>query len=560
MLATTGYVAISRRTLDLEDYIDLARRHVTWIIAPTFAGLVISIVVAFLLQNTYISQAEMAILPSQISANIVTSTISQRLNERMAEMEQEVLSRQTLSSIIQDPRLNLYKSELTTRPLEDVIETMRTRDIRIAAVAPPGAERQASAFTVSFQYTDNHKAQMVVEMLIAKFQDFNETTQRDAQTQLTSLVGDELTESKKKLDRLDDELTKFRVQHPGELPEQESLNMAQLSSSQGQLSSVNDSLSRLAQTRVQLESHLDNLKDQSQLLTMFDKEESSAALPLTRRQNERLELLGKQISDGEATLAQLKLRYRSTYPDIRDMENSLQLLRTERDDLQKKQDEEEAKAKEAVKPPPAPNYQQAQSASNLQGQINSANSALTALNMEERNLKGQQEDINKRLAAYQQRLQNTSAIEAQYAELTRAQKLAADEYQTNQSKQQLSDQGNQVLTRRAGERLEILDAPNLPVQPFKPERWKWVGGGTAISFLLGLALAGLQEARDTSLKNLKDVRAYTNLPVLSSIPLLENTMLVRRQRRLAYLAWSAGVILGMIAITASLYYHYTTPS
>lgn len=557
MLAAPGYVAISRRTLDLEDYIDLARRHVTWIVAPTFAGLVISIVIAFILQNTYLSQAEMAILPSQISANIVTSTISQRLNERMAQMEQEILSRQTLSGIIQDPRLNLYKSELATKPLEDVIETMRTRDIKIAAVVPPGGERQASAFTVSFQYSNPEKAQMVVERLIAKFQDFNETTQRDAQTQLTSLVGDELKESKDKLNRLDDELTKFRVDHPGELPEQESLNMAELTSSQGQLSAVNDSLSRAAQTRVQLESRLDNLKDQTQLLTMLDKEESATDLPLTRRQNERLQLLEKQIGDGDATLAQLKLRFKSTYPDIRDMENSLELLRKQRDDLQKKQENEEAKTKAEAKPLAAPNYQQAQSASNLQGQINSTNSALTALSMEERNLKGQQQVIDKRMGLYQQRLQNTSAIEAQYAELTRAHKLAEDEYQITQTKQQLSDQNNELLTRRAGERLEILDSPNLPTQPFKPQRWEWVGGGTATSFFVGLALAGLQEARDKSLKNLKDVRAYTNLPVLSSIPLLENTTRVRRQRRLAYLAWSAGVILGMLAITASLYYHYT---
>ena len=85
-----------------------------------------------------------------------------------------------------------------------------------------------------------------------------------------------------------------------------------------------------------------------------------------------------------------------------------------------------------------------------------------------------------------------------------------------------------------------------------------VGAGAAIAFILGLALAGVQEAKDTSLKNLKDVRAYTNLPVLSSIPLLENTLLVRRKRRIAYLGWSAAIIVGMLAISASLYYHYTS--
>ncbi len=36
----TAYVAISRRTLDLEDYIDVARRHSAWILGPMFAGMV----------------------------------------------------------------------------------------------------------------------------------------------------------------------------------------------------------------------------------------------------------------------------------------------------------------------------------------------------------------------------------------------------------------------------------------------------------------------------------------------------------------------------------------
>src|SRR5207244_2354636 len=98
---------------------------------------------------------------------------------------------------------------------------------------------------------------------------------------------------------------------------------------------------------------------------------------------------------------------------------------------------------------------------------------------------------------------------------------------------------------------------SLPTTPVSPNRWLIVGGGLAASFILGLALAGIQEAKDTSLKNLKDVRAYTNLPVLCSIPLLENTLLVKRKKRITYLAWSAAVIFGIIAVCASLFYYFS---
>ena len=76
--------------------------------------------------------------------------------------------------------------------------------------------------------------------------------------------------------------------------------------------------------------------------------------------------------------------------------------------------------------------------------------------------------------------------------------------------------------------------------------------------MLGIVIAGAREMKDTSLKNLKDVRAYTNLPVLSSVPLLENALLVRRKRRLFWLAWSSAFIFGTAAMSGSAYYYYFT--
>jgi len=44
--------------------------------------------------------------------------------------------------------------------------------------------------------------------------------------------------------------------------------------------------------------------------------------------------------------------------------------------------------------------------------------------------------------------------------------------------------------------------------------------------------------------------------VLSSIPLLENALLVRRKRRLFWLAWTSAFIFGAMAVLASMYYYY----
>jgi succinoglycan biosynthesis transport protein ExoP len=561
--STTNYVAISRRTLDLEDYIDVARRHVSWIVGPMLAGIVIAIVVAFALPNVYISQAEMQITPAQISENIVKTTINQQLTERIMQMENEILSRTSLSNIIQDPRLDLYKSDRAGKPIEDVIEAMRT-NIKIKIDALPGdGLRRASAFSIAFSYPDRTKAQQTVQALVTKFQDSNLTTQATQQKVVNNYVHDELSEAKVKLDQLNEQLTKFRVQNSGKLPEQSNLNVAQLTALQQQSTTINDGLNRLAQERVQLDQRETTLQGQIDLFNMFDKE-SGPTVPVSKRQNDRLLEMNRNIENIETQLAQMHQLYKAGYPDIRDAEARLQVLRTERDDLQKKQDDEQVKLEEAANAQKAPakkatNFASAQSLSNLQGQIDATRALVKANEMQRASVMKQQQTVNKAIDEYQAKLAATSGIEAGYAEMVANQRAATEKYQVLQSKQELTEQNGELLSRKAGENLDVLDPPSLPASPAKPNRWMIVGAGGAISLILGVALAGIQEAKDTSLKNLKDVRAYTNLPVLSSIPLLENTLLVRRKRRMAYLAWSAAIIVGMLAISFSLYYHYTSP-
>ena len=76
MSSPQNYVNVSRRPPDIEDYIDMLRRYRSWIIGPMFAGLVLSVVVAFLWPDTYISQAVMRITPQQVPENLIPSVLS----------------------------------------------------------------------------------------------------------------------------------------------------------------------------------------------------------------------------------------------------------------------------------------------------------------------------------------------------------------------------------------------------------------------------------------------------------------------------------------------------
>jgi hypothetical protein len=126
-------------------------------------GLLAGLAISFVVTPKYVSQAEMTF------HSVTSSTqpdVRRNLTERLVQLENEILSRTSLSNMIQDPRLDLYKEERARIPMEDVIETMRTRDLRISVET---AGQDYLSFQVSFAYSDRLKAQQTVQILTARF-------------------------------------------------------------------------------------------------------------------------------------------------------------------------------------------------------------------------------------------------------------------------------------------------------------------------------------------------------------------------------------------------------
>jgi succinoglycan biosynthesis transport protein ExoP len=176
------------------------------------------------------------------------------------------------------------------------------------------------------------------------------------------------------------------------------------------------------------------------------------------------------------------------------------------------------------------------------------------MNMDEQLKKIQ--SLNAVISQYQARIDASPQLEQQYASLVRDYSLAKSTYEDMTRRHEASETAKDMEEHKAGENLEVLDPASDPQAPTEPNRLQMAAIGSGLGLVLGVVLAGAKEMKNTSLKNLKDVRAYTNLPVLSSIPLLENALLVRRKRRLLWLAWSSAIIIGSIAMSGAAYYYY----
>src|SRR5262245_1985703 len=96
----TESLSVSRRALDVEDYIDIVRRHKGWIFGPFLFVLVGTVVGVYLWPDSYESQALIKIVPQQVPTNMVQPAVNADLTDRINSMSQTILSRVSLTTII----------------------------------------------------------------------------------------------------------------------------------------------------------------------------------------------------------------------------------------------------------------------------------------------------------------------------------------------------------------------------------------------------------------------------------------------------------------------------
>ncbi|MGD0666198.1 MAG: GNVR domain-containing protein [Bryobacteraceae bacterium] len=546
-------MSASRRQPDIEDYIDMLRRYRSWIIGPMFAGLVISVVVAFFWPDTYVSTAVMTITPQQVSQSLVRSDVTTQMAARLQEMETEILSRSSLSDLI--VHLDLYKKERTQKPLEDIVQDMRNRAIRVQPYesATPEGENRVQAFTISYSYTDRYKAQQVVRELISKFEEQNLIYMTKTASVTTEFLGDELKNTKQNLDNLDQKLTEFKMANQGRLPDQFQANVQAQNAAEAEAGRMADALSQAQARKLMLEQSLQNLiADQS-----FYAQHGQEVVPAgpTSVKSQQLLALDASLTQQKANLASMLKLYGENYPEIASLKAAISVAEAQKADLEK---QVEAQAASTAEQGPARVTNPV-----VQARLEELKNSVATVKTQ---IQTTQADIdrlirntaaeNQKIAAYQARIEQAPLNEQQYMQLNSDYQLAKKNYEDMVQKRDSSETAQDLEQHKGGENLELLDPASLPEQATDPNRPVWAAVGTAIGLMIGIVLAGAREMRDASLKNLKDVRAYTNLPVLSSIPLLENALLVRRKRRLFWLAWSSSFIIGCLAMTISVYYHF----
>ena len=390
MVPQQGYVTVSRRPPDIEDYIDILRRYRSWIVGPTFAGLVVAVVVAFLWPDTFVSTAVMRITPQQISERLVPSNISTQMAERLMAMQQQIESRTSLQELIQRPSLNLYPKERQRKPMEDVIEQMR-KTITITLLdtgATQPQQRFASAFAISFKYADRYKAQAVVRELVSKFTEETNNQLRQQANTTTQFLNDQLKISKDNIDRLDADID--QVQAGERRPPARPVAGATCRRSTPWKCSCKASTKASAGTRqdkMMLETQIQNLQHQS---TSSSSEPGADRQPGAGKESTVDPIERPHPASSRRSYRSLRQTYKEDHPDIRSAGS--QAGRAQEGTRRSGEGGNQLPRPRRVRPRKSTNPQVAQSLENLKLQIANVQTQIQTRNMEmEERVKRQKE-------------------------------------------------------------------------------------------------------------------------------------------------------------------------
>ncbi len=532
-------VTVQRRPFDFEDYVDVLRRNIRWLAGPAFFGLVLATVVAYTIDDTYVSRALVRIVPQQVPETLVQTAVNQVLADRINSMAETIESRNSLQSII--VTYGLYKAQLKTEPIDDVISSMR-HNIKI--LPTEGVTnvngRNIPAFQISFSYDNRYLAQKVCAEVVTRFLNENARTRYESAVATNQFLNDEYQKSRNELEGIENKLTDFRIRNAGHLPEEMQMNMAQMNALDSRLTGLNDSLTRISEEKMMLESQLQIAKER--LAAIHDVTPDSVV------RDAHLEQLDRNITAATNNLSSLEERYTDTYPDVTTAKAQITQLKQERDQLLK---ETKAKKPEARQVSAAASKERM----DLDAVIQQIQTHIKAADLEAAGLAREVAAVNQSIKQYQSRVESVPVGEKEYNDLVRDRDLAKIRYQELQMKRSSSAISMEMENRKQGETLEVLDQASLPDAPTAPKRQVIIPMGLLGGLFFGLLVTGVREVKDNSLKNLKDARVYSQLAILGSVPLLENDLVVQRRRQVIWIGWASATLVG-IAIMAFSAAHY----
>lgn len=550
--------------------IGVIRRRFWQMVLPAVAVFVVVAVVVALLPAKYQSSATILIEGQEVPQELVRSTVTGFVEERLQTITQVVLNRANLMTIIE--RVGLYQEERKTMTSEALVAMMRKNitmePIQAEVLSNTGRPATATiAFSVTFEGTEPAKVLQTTNTLVSLFLEENLKNREEKASTAYSFLDKQLVALRDEVAQSEELIARFKEEHLGSLPELTQLNLQTLDRIERDVQSHQENIRGILERRAFLEGQLATVTPQRTLVTadggrVLPPAEELRALKtryvsLTATHSDKhpevIKLRGQiaalegsgvsvdlaeELAAERAILADLKAKYGPSHPDVQAAERRVVAL-----------EQSGAGSSRMVA------SSVADSADNPAWMA--LKSQLQATDMDLRSQQAMLADLRQRQDELTRRLENAPRVEQEYRKLERDHQNAQFKFQETSQKLMAARDSKELEQEQAGEKLTLIEPPMLPEVPSKPKRMLLMLVGFVMSVGFGAGCGALAEAMDGSMRGLRSLRSLTDAPLLGVIPhIATGAELARRKRRFVLVITA---VAGSFAVLAGLFHVYVRP-
>ena len=498
------------------DYLDILRRR-KWLIVFSFLIILFAaLVYCVFIPDQYRSSTTILIIPPAVAEGMVRTTVNASTRDRLQAIERDTLSRTPLLGVING--VGISRLGFTGVPEEDMLEKMRSRiGLEIERNTDRYSERNVNTFILSFLHENPKVAQEVVSSLSSLFIGENIKI-REAVTQETSKFLDvQMKETRAKLEQQEERIKQYKLRFGGELPQQEQANLSRLQRLQDQIKNNSDSIARLQDRKVFMESQASTLARNS---LEGDLKTEDQIIPV----NLLSELAIRRRKLDEATR-----KFTPLHPSVIQARWEVEQAEAEIARVR-----EETRKVQAASTGGAPKSLSTQSVSGLQqrspemsevqrlrGQIAQADMEITALRRESAIASRTIDDIQRKVERLPQREQELVSLTRDYDNIKKS-------YEELLSKKLRANISESLEEGQKGERFQMVEPPSLPLRPSKPDRLKAIALALLASLLVGVGGSFGLEILDPTLRGSREFKSFFDMPILACLPVIQDERLKRR--------------------------------
>ena len=407
-------------------------------------------------------------------------------DRRIFVIETQVRDRMRLDAIRKE--LNLYPAQVEEfGPEWAVLQMNAALEVTTVSKGNMPGQNMIGAFTVSFAHEDPATAMNVISKISAMLIDEDLKDRTKAAEGTTEFLDNEVSRTRVQLDRKEEEISQFKSQHVGQLPQQIEANLRALDRLHDDLNLVSESIHRQSDRLVMVENALQKYL------------EFGVTIPALVNGPVQPNPSFARLNDLKNKLTQLESEFWDGYPEVALTKEEINQLEQK---LHRQYGPDSAGSNEQTKDP----YYQ-----DLKKQRSELGSELGLLKQRQQTLRAEKKN-------YDSRVETAPAIEQGLLTLMRDYENLKGSYQSLLDKRLHASVAENLEKRQKGAQLKILERPKFPRVPERPNQPRVLMLGLLMGCAMGVGLAVLLEQLNPQFRRPEDVESVFGPQLLAAIP------------------------------------------